>query len=551
MRMNLLESLSDNIKVDPAKCTYCGICVDTCILDNLRMKLAPCRGACPLGVNCHGYVRCIARGRDDEGRRELAKALPFPGILGRVCAAPCEDACTRNKEDGRGVSIRALKRWLADTDPEPLPLPDMAPDSGSLAAVVGAGPAGLMAAWELRVRGHQVTVYDVEDEPGGMLRWAIPEFRLPLPVLEREIGRLARMGIAFRCGRALGRDLTLDGLADMYGAVVLATGCPSPRSLGVPGEGLTGVRYALDLLRDVRRGRAGSLEGRVVVVGGGEVALDAAQTALRLGASEVLVACLEGRDQMPVRPEVLAGALEEGVRLACTWGLRRIIAKDGRVAGVAMRRCLSVFDSRGCFAPEYDEAQTCVEQADTVVVAVGQQADAAPLDALCGPRGLEYDPVTLRAGDGKVFVAGDMATGPSSVVHAMAAGREAAVSAHRLLAGEHLSYGREYAGPVVRDFPIESRPGSDAARTDAPRRAGAGRGDFAELEGVLDEEAARREAGRCHSCGGPFGMYRTCWFCLPLRGGVSARCPVGGDSLPAAVRSRNGRARVPGHSEEG
>jgi NADPH-dependent glutamate synthase beta subunit-like oxidoreductase len=523
MRINFLEALNDNIKIDVDKCVYCGLCVETCILDNLRMKLAPCRQACPLEVNCHGYVRCIARGEDDKAMVQLEKTLPFHGVLGRICSQPCEENCHRRKVEGKAVAIRALKRYLSDNDPRPeLPVPDMAPDSGHRAAVVGSGPAGLMAAYELRLRGHAVEIYDAESEPGGMLRWAIPSFRLPREVLEREVDRLRRMGVVFRMGVRLAKDFTLDDIKQEHEAVVAALGCPRPRMLGIEGENAEGVYHALPFLRSVRAGEEPQLGSRVVVVGGGDVALDAAQTALRLGAKEVVSVCLESEKEVPAHDYILAGALEEGVRLKCSWGPVRIIVQSGSVKSVEFKRCTSVFNETGGFQPCFLESETCLEDADSVIVSIGQQAELTALSAIGAEGGLKYDPLTKQSGsDPAVFVAGDMLTGPSSAVWAMASGREAAISADRFMRGEHLKYGRSYPGPVVTEYDIDTSLGSDADRTALPAKPYSGKGDFSELELAYDEEEARREAGRCYSCGTPFGCYRTCWFCLPCE----VECP--------------------------
>jgi NADPH-dependent glutamate synthase beta subunit-like oxidoreductase len=221
--VNLLESLSDNIVVDKDKCTTCGICVETCILDNLRMKLSPCRQACPLAVNCQGYVQLTARGEESKALELLRETLPFPGILGRICSQPCEESCHREKVDGEAVAIRGLKRYLADQYVErEIELPQIETDTGHTVAVIGSGPAGLLAAHDLRIRGHAVIVFEAEAAPGGMLRWAIPEFRLPLEILEKELGLLQGMGVNFQYGIALGKNKTLEDLKNDFEAIIIA-----------------------------------------------------------------------------------------------------------------------------------------------------------------------------------------------------------------------------------------------------------------------------------------------------------------------------------------
>lgn len=518
MRMNLLEALSDNIKVDKEKCTFCGICVETCILDNLRMKLAPCRQDCPLKVNCQGYVRMILRGQEAEALAMVERELPFPGILGRLCSAPCEGTCHRKSVAGEAVAIRRLKQYLveANADKEWSP-PDRVPATGKRIAVVGAGPAGMVAAWDLLVRGHGVTIFDAEPEPGGMLRWAVPEFRLPPEELTADWARLDALGVEFRGGTVLGKDFSLEELSGRYDAVIVALGCPKAKKLGLKGEDVEGVFHALDFLREIRAGGTPEVGAKVVVIGGGEVALDAAHSALRLGAASVTLAFLESEAIMPASPEALALARSEGIELEPSWGPTRIVVEGGRARGVEFQRCLAVYDEGGAFAPSFDDCTLHSLEAETVIIAVGQESDPAA----CGPAAVGCDPVTLQTAIGNVFLAGDAASGPSTIVRAMASGREAAESAHRLITGEHLTYGRAYPGAVETEFDIDTQGASDAPRIAPKWRACGGKGDFAAVEEGLTREEAVREAGRCYSCGQPFGKYRTCWFCLPCE----VECP--------------------------
>jgi len=516
-RSNLLEALADNIKIDPDKCVQCGICIDTCILDNLRMKLAPCRQACPLEVNCQGYIQLILRGSDEAALEMVERELPFPAILGRLCSAQCEQNCHRKEIDGEAVAIRYLKRYVSDLAESGEPrVPEKDPPSGKHCAVVGAGPAGMLAAFDLLVKGHTVTIYDAEDEPGGMLRWAVPTFRLPEKILAAEWAKLTALGVKFVGGKALGRDINRKELIENHDAVILAIGCPRPKHLGIDGEKAKGVIHALDLLRQIRGGRPPEIGKNIVVIGGGEVALDAAQTSLRLGAEKVLIISLESRDIMPACKEALMLAESEGVVLDGSWGPTRILTENGRATHVELQQCLAVFDSLGRFAPRFDDCSLKTEPADTVIIAIGQERDPDWVE-----NADSCDPMTLQSDEPSVFWAGDAVGGSSTIVEAMASGRQAAISVDRYLKGEHLKYNRAYAGPFVTEFDIDTRRGSQAKRVVPGIDIFKAPGDFKEIEQPYHEAQARMEAQRCYSCGNPFGRYRTCWFCLPCE----VECP--------------------------
>jgi len=523
---NMLGCLSDNIVVDSEKCIFCGLCVERCILDNLRMTLASCRQACPLALNCQGYVQLIARGEEEKAMAVVRERLPFPGILGRICSQPCEDGCGHRETDGEAVSIRALKRYLDDRfqDQEP-PLPEMKRPSGRRVAIVGSGPAGMIAAYDIALQGHQVTVYDRESAPGGMLRWSIPVFRLPQDVLERELKLLERMGIGFKCGVTIGRDRTLDQLEAEYDAILLATGLAGSRRLNAEGEDGEGVFHGLPFLKAVRSGSPPVVGERVVVIGGGNVAVDVAQTAYRLGAASVQLVCLESRETMPAFNRAVFEAISENIELLCSWGNPRFTFEQRRLKGVRVEACASVFDSQGCFNPVFDSSTSRFIEADTVIIAIGQALDDtflrssgyAPDDLI------RVNPLTCQASIGKFFAAGDLVSGPSSVVAAMAAGKEAAESINRLLRGVPLAYGRGFQGDVVTNFEVDRSVGSKDRRMQLPHYQFTGKGDFTELESGVSPDIARREARRCHSCGLPFGQFRTCWFCLPCE----VECPTG------------------------
>lgn len=525
---NLLQALSNNILINKDKCTFCGICVDTCILDNLRLELAPCRQACPLQVNIQGYVQQTLRGEEDQARETLRDKLIFPEILGRICSHPCETTCHRLKMCGEAVAIRSLKRYLTENqDPSAIPLPDIKADTGSKVAVIGSGPAGLQAAYDLRLRGHQVSVYESQSEPGGLMRWAIPEFRLPQAVVEREIELIYKIGVNFICSTTIGRDISLTKLKNDHDAVVIATGCGNFAELDIKGQNAPGVHYGLPFLAAVRNNEAEVVTGRTVIIGGGDVAIDAAQTALRLGAESVTVLSLEKEDELPASPEAVKSAINEGIKFEHSWGPVRIFTEnDGGVSGVQLQRCRAVYDVQNRFNPIFDDCEFNEIDAEMVIICVGQSRDYNCLGDLgdlkiTSENEIIANPLTLQTGDETVFVAGDFYSGPSSVVSAMASGREAAESVNRLLEGEHLQYGRSYQGPFEMEFDIDSTRGSDHARASLQLRKYEGKGKFSEIEKGLSQEAARTEAARCYSCGVPVGKYQTCWFCLPCE----VECP--------------------------
>jgi NADPH-dependent glutamate synthase beta subunit-like oxidoreductase len=515
-----------NIFIHRDKCYVCGLCVDRCILDNLRMYLAPCRDACPVHMNCQGYVRLIAQGKEEEAAREMRKDLPFSGIVGRVCHHPCEDKCERRKEDNQAVHIRALKRYLADSHPEVAQEPaPVSKKTGKRLAVVGSGPAGLMSAYALGARGHAVTVFDSASEPGGMLRWGIPAFRLPAGEVVSSIRMLEKMGVIFQTGRTLGKELEIEKLEREWDAVLLATGGGPAAQLGIPGEELPDVYRGLDLLRQVREGHPPQVGKRVIVIGGGNTAVDAALSCRKLGAVEVSLVCLEERNRMPAFPAEIEEALEEGIKIQDCWGPKRIRRNVNGDLTVELSRCLRVFDEKGLFAPQLEDASGLSPSADFVVVAIGQRRDLSAIPAKLQPlngNGLA-DAVTLQTQQPKIFAAGDLVTGPRSVIEAMAQGREAAISIDRFLSGETLRWGRDFwEGATIADFAVDRTGAVARSRAVLSRLPIAARDLQGEVEKAMDPKAARDEAERCLNCGRPAEVNQTCWYCLPCE----IECPV-------------------------
>ncbi len=516
-----------NIKIDRDKCTACGICVDRCIMDNLRLSVAPCRQACPLNMNCQSYIRFLAQDREDEAIKQVVPYLPFLGILGRICDQPCEAACERGDVDGP-VHIRAIKRYLADVCRKKGIRPEIpAPDSGLSAAVIGSGPAGLMAAYRLRMEGHAVTVIEAGSQAGGLMRSAIPAYRLPNEALDECIDMLRGMGIRFQFGQRVASDSDLAALKSQYGVLVAALGAGKPLSPSIEGMDSPKVIQAMDLLKDIKQGKRPELGGCVAVVGGGETGIDAALACKRLGVESVQLVCLERPDEMPASQRSLAEIRQENILLENCWGVSRISEGPDGGLELALSRCLSVFNPDGEFAPMVEPV--CRESllADTVILATGQKLDDEHCPGGLSRNGngcLAADPTTyVSPDDPKVFICGDAHSGPSSVVHAMASGQEAALSAHRLLDGSPLSWERGFWNfgnvPQYQALPERAKGGQ---RCELPGLAASERNLEDEMEFTLSAEQARVEAERCLSCGRSFEANKTCWFCLPCE----IECPT-------------------------
>jgi NADPH-dependent glutamate synthase beta subunit-like oxidoreductase len=477
-------------------------------------------------MNCQGYVRLIAQGKEEEAAQEMRKYLPFAGIIGRVCIRPCEDKCERRSIDHQPVHIRALKRYLADVHPDIARAPaPTSKTSGKRIAIVGSGPAGLMAAYELAAKGHGVTVFEAASEPGGMLRWVIPAFRLPVSEVRYSLRMLEEMGVVFKTGLALGRDLDPEKLEREWDALLFATGGGSSANLGIPGENLPGVHQGLDLLRKAREEHTVSVGKRVTVIGGGNTAIDSALLCRKTGAEEVSIVCLEQRSQMPAFQGEIEEATEEGIKIHNGWGPRRILKNQGHELTIEFSRCITVRDEEGCFRPELEDTADLSASAETVVVAIGQRRDLVGFPAEFREKNSRSlaDPLTLQTMRPKIFMAGDVVTGPRSVIEAMAQGRESAISIDRFLSGETLRWGRAFwGGAYTTDFSPDKKNVVARPRAVLQRLPILERKLHLETEKTMDQQTARDEAERCLSCGQPAEVNQTCWYCLPCE----IECPV-------------------------
>jgi NADPH-dependent glutamate synthase beta subunit-like oxidoreductase/CO/xanthine dehydrogenase FAD-binding subunit len=473
------------------------------IFGAMRASDPGCTVNCPAHVAIPVYLEHIRRGRIDEAARLQLESNPMPAITGRVCPHFCEQGCNRTQLD-EPVSTRSVERFLGDRILDNAAAFYRVPRKATKKriAVVGAGPAGLAAAHDLRLAGHEVTVFDDHPEAGGMLRWCIPAYRLPADVLKRQIQAFEGMGVHFSLGVAVGRrGLSLQSLRRDFHAVFLATGTWRDRKLGIENEVL--LTQGLPFLVDIRRGRQPSVGKKVLVIGGGSVAVDVAVSARRLGAAKVTMACLEARDQMPAFPEDLELALQEGIRLLPSWGPHRILDRNGALSGMELVRCTSVFDSEGRFKPGFDPATVTAVEADQVLVAIGQAADPSYAgSSLKTGRGLlAADEQTQATSLQGVYAGGDAVSGVGTVIQAIAAGRRAAAAIDRALAT-----GSGRRRPVRRtEMPSSVEINTDAltrsARVVPASRAPSERGIGCEDCATLDLHVVQTEAGRCINCG--------------------------------------------------
>jgi len=533
------------IIINPDLCCGCNSCVNVCRVDVLLPSpslpspesaafpfIAPCEAACPAGIDIRRQLALIAEGRFPEALKLIREATPLPLICGRVCPRFCEKKCRRSPVDGP-VAINMTKRFVADRDLAsggPF-VPTPKPATGDKVAVIGSGPAGLSAAYYLGLEGHQVSIFESSPALGGILRYGVPDHRLPKEVLDKEIEAVTRLCREVRTNAAFGKEITIDDLkAQGFAATLLAFGAQGVAHLQVDGESLKGVHHGVTFLRDLNSGKIPAIGKKVVVVGGGMVAIDAAQCAMRLGAKDVTVVCLETRETMPAYEEDVLLAEEEGITFLVACGVKRIIGHEF-VAGIELKECVAVFDEHGTFNPCYNEDQCRIIEADTVIAAIGQTVDLTVLPpAIKKGKTLEIDDdyYTNLAG---VFAAGDVTTGSHSVVEASAAGRGAAAAIGRYLKGQKVA-----SHEALRDSALEEVEKKDLMEFERVERsrtphltAEVRKQSFAEIELGLSEQDARREAGRCLACGQPpVPVYPDeCWFC----GVCVEHCPV-----PGAIR---------------
>ena len=474
-----------------------------------KQDTSPCMVDCPAHNNVQGYVSLAAKGKFQRAIQLIKETNPFPSVCGRVCPHPCETVCNRDQID-EPVAIRSIERFVADHDrsSENPYIPKVKEARDEKVAIIGSGPAGLTAAYFLARDGYQVTVFEKLPVAGGMMTVGIPEYRLPKDILSDEIQAIQDLGVEIRTGVTFGRDITFEDLKrDGYQAFFLATGLHDNIRLNIENEEVEGVFQGIDFLRDIALGNPITIGKRVIVVGGGNVAMDVAMTALRKGAEEVSLVCLECREDMPAWESEIRTALEEGVEIINNLGPKRFLLQDGTFAGIEFKRCTSVFDEDGTFNPQYDETDLTTLGADNVVVAIGQVADLSFAKkqgiSINSNGGLEADPMTLETPMEGVFAGGDVVHGPASVAQAIGSGREAARSINRYLSDRDLRLGRLGQDKVWKAIAeVQKETFDPSARAQIPHiEPGARIQSFVEVQTGFTEDMTVQESNRCIMCG--------------------------------------------------
>ena len=477
---------------------------------------APCKTACPAHVAVQGYLKLAKEGRYDDALALIKKDNPLPAVCGHVCNRRCEDACTRGTID-EAVAIDEVKRFLAERDLKAetryIPkktIPSLKGGFDEKIAIIGAGPAGLSCAYYLALTGYKPTIFEKNEEPGGMLRYGIPSYKLEKDLLAAEIDVIRELGVEIRCGVEIGKDITIEELREQgYRGFYVAIGCQRGRKPGITGENAKGAYAAVDFLREAGAKESFALEGDVVVVGGGNVAIDAARISSRCVDAKISMFCLEQREDMPASKEEIVEALEEGIELNCGWGPKEVLEDDGKVAGVVFKKCIRVLDEQGRFSPEYDEEQTVTIPCKHVIFSVGQAIEwGNMLDNLDLKRrpngGALADKLTYQTSEPDIFVGGDVYTGPRFAIDAIAAGREGAISLHRYVHENcTLTIGRNRRDFVELDKNNISVDSYDTSKRQIPAKEDekAQAATFRDLSHSLTEEQVKAETSRCLSCG--------------------------------------------------
>jgi NADPH-dependent glutamate synthase beta subunit-like oxidoreductase len=540
-------------RVDKDKCVACGECVENCPVNALRLGqkictktpiaekkrelpydtewgadkwnpeyrtnrqvvvetgTSPCKAECPAHIGIQGYIKLASQGKYTEALELIKHENPFPAVCGRICPRKCESACTRGDVDDP-IAIDDIKKFIAEQDlnKDRRYIPELKHQYGNKIAIIGAGPAGLSCAFYLAVDGYKVTVFEKQKALGGMLTLGIPSYRLEKDVVNAEIDILRELGVEFKTGVEVGKDISLKALrAQGYEAFYVAIGAQAGRRLNIEGEDSEGVMTGVDFLRKVNLKEEVKLEGSVVVIGGGNVAIDVARTAERVGAAEVSMYCLEGKGEMPALPEEIEEAMGEGIAICNSWGPKRIITENGSVTGVEFKKCISVFDENGRFSPRFDEKETKIVKANHVLISVGQAMEWGSLlegsSVQLNPnKTIKADPEIYQTDEADIFAGGDALTGPKFAIDAIALGKEGAISIHRYVQpGQSLTLGR-----TKRDYRAFDKGNLELGSYDrTPRQESChvdgekSKETFRDLRVIFTEEQVKKETERCLGCG--------------------------------------------------
>lgn len=540
-------------EVDPEKCVACGECVENCPTNALKLGIklcgsetkveerkelphdtewgedkfnhdyrtnrevvvdsgsSPCKAECPAHIGIQGYIKLASQERYKEALELIKQENPFPAVCGRICPRNCESACTRGDLDDP-IAIDDIKKFIAEQDLNEAHrfVPTLKHAYGKKIAVIGAGPSGLACAYYLAVDGYKVTVFEKQKALGGMLTLGIPSFRLEKDVVNAEIDILRELGVSFKTGVEVGKEVSLNELREQgFEAFYLAIGAQAGRKLKIEGEEAEGVMTGVDFLRQVNLGEAKELQGNVVVIGGGNVAIDVARTATRTGGSKVDLYCLESLEEMPALQEEIDEAVEEKIAINNSWGPTRIVTENGEVTGVEFKKCISVFDENKRFSPKFDESETKIVQADHVLISVGQGIDWGGLlegskVQLNPNQTIQADAATLQTHEPDVFTGGDAYTGPKFAIDAIALGKEGAISIHRYVnQNQSLTIGR-----LKREYRSFDKTGLDLDSYDRMPRQKAvhnhgedALASFVDVRGTFTVEQMKKETERCLGCG--------------------------------------------------
>ncbi len=496
---------------------------------------SPCKSECPAHIGIQGYIKLASQGKYREALELIKLENPFPAVCGRICPRKCESACTRGDVD-EPLAIDEIKKFIADQDlnSEHRFVPHKNPERPQKVAIIGAGPAGLSCAYYLAKDGYQVTVFEKQLVLGGMLTLGIPSFRLEKEVIHSEIDVLRELGVTFKTGVEIGKDMTLEALRKQgFKAFYLAIGAQAGRGLRLENEEHSDVMTGVDFLRQVNLGQAPQFSGKTIVIGGGNVAIDVARTATRIGSNETSLFCLESRSEMPALEEEIEEALEENIHIENGWGPTRIVVENGQLVGVEFKKCLSVMNKEGKFSPSFDDNQTQIVKADKVLLSVGQGMDWGQLleassMKLNPNQTLKVNPITFQTDEKDVFAGGDAVTGPKFAIDAIALGKQGAISIHRFVNEDNLDLNRrrEYHSFDKKTLNLD---GYDRIPRQRPLHVhvAEAKDQFKDTRQTFTEEQMKKETERCLGCGATIVDEFQCVGC----GVCTTKCKFGAISL--------------------